>query len=633
MLTLDNITYRIAGRPLIDGASAQIADGERVAVVGRNGTGKSTLFRLITGEIHPDGGDIVFGANQRIGTVAQEAPGGETPLIDVVLAADKERSSLLAEAETATDPHRIGEIHTRLADIGAHAAPARASQILTGLGFKDEDLERPVGSFSGGWRMRAALAAVLFSEPDILLLDEPTNHLDLEATLWLEKYLANYPYSLVIVSHDRALLNSIPKRILHLENGKLVSYTGNYDRFEHARAERNARLDAMRTKQMEQRRHIQQFVDRFRYKASKARQAQSRLKMLEKMQPIEAVVDESAITFRFPKPDILPPPILTLEEVRLGYGEVQILSRLNLRIDMDDRIAMLGQNGNGKTTLLRALADRLKPLDGRVRHSSKLKVGYFAQNQAEELDLKATPLEAMQKLEPLATEEKLRSHLGRFGFSQDKADVKIENLSGGEKARLALATICLDAPHLLLLDEPTNHLDIDSRQALIQALADYEGAVILVSHDPHLVSLTADRLWLVADGTCKVFDGDMEDYKKLLLDQRRARQASARSTEEGQETDRGPSRKEERQARAKAREALAPLRKKAKKAEELIEKLSKLRDELHDKLADPTLYEKSPQDVTALNIRLADVTGGIEAAELEWMETMEKLEALDEEAL
>ncbi len=627
MLTITDISYRLGGRTLFEKASAQIGDRQKVGLVGRNGTGKSTLLRMLRGELTPDEGEITVAARRRVGSVAQEVPSGDRSLLDIVLEADVERTALLEEEKTAIEPHRIADIHTRLADIGAHSAPARAAIILSGLGFDEEAQQQPIDNFSGGWKMRVALAAALFSEPDFLLLDEPTNHLDLEAALWLEDYLSTYPRGLVLVSHDRGLLNRIPEMILHLDNGRLTRYSGGYDRFERTRAEHQARQAALYSKQQDQRRHIQAFVDRFRAKATKARQAQSRLKMLQRMEPIAAVVEDRSITFNLPKPDPLSPPLIVLENATIGYDlEKPILHDLDLRIDMDDRIALLGANGNGKTTLLRLLARRLKVLDGTYRASSKLEVGYFAQNQLDELTPGKTPLQYLQNLEPMATEQSLRAHLGAFAFDQDKADVQIANLSGGEKARLALSVICRKKPHVLLLDEPTNHLDIDARQALVHALAEYEGAVILVSHDPHLVNACADRLWLVAEGSCAPFDGDLDDYRQLLFEQRRREKRQKR-----QEAGLGPvdgvsTKKDDRRARADARAVLAPLRKQLAVLEKTLEKRSRERDVLHDKLAAPETYDLPAGDLAKLQKQLSTIEEEISDAELAWLEISEELE-------
>ncbi|GAB4391931.1 MAG: ABC-F family ATP-binding cassette domain-containing protein [Kiloniellaceae bacterium] len=625
MLHVNDLIYRVQGEPLFDHATVAVNKGERVGLVGRNGSGKTTLLKLISGELHPDQGGITYPRLTRVGKVAQEAPSGQTSLIDTVLAADTERSALLAEAEHTTDPHRIAELHERLATIQADSAPARAARILAGLGFDEAAQQRPCAEFSGGWRMRVALAALLFTQPDLLLLDEPTNHLDLEAALWLEGYLKSYPGTLLLVSHDRGLLNRAVNRIIHLEHRKLTAYTGNYDRFERLRREHLEHQAALHAKQQAQRRHIQAFVDRFRYKASKARQAQSRLKALARMEPIAAVMEDRTVSFDFPSPTHLSPPILTLEDAAVGYETGKpILSRLNLRLDMDDRVALLGANGNGKSTLSKLFAGRLKPMEGRMTRSGKLKVGYFAQDQAEELDLQATPLAHMQRLMPMETETRLRAQLGRFGFGVERAEVQVGKLSGGEKARLLFALMSRDAPHVLILDEPTNHLDVDSRQALIQALSAFEGAVILVSHDTHLIELTADRLWLVADGAVSAFDGDMDDYRKLLLEQRR--QERSRQREDKPQREEVVSKKDKRRAAAEARAAVADLRKAARQAEAQIEKLNRQKATLEKKLADPEVYEGPTARLQDLQIRFGQVKQQIAEAEDRWLELQTALE-------
>ncbi|HET8729155.1 MAG TPA: ABC-F family ATP-binding cassette domain-containing protein, partial [Alphaproteobacteria bacterium] len=540
-----------------------------------------------------------------------------------------ERATLLAEAETATDPHRIAEIHTRLADIDAHAAPARAAAILSGLGFDQAAQNRPCRELSGGMRMRVALAATLFTRPELLLLDEPTNHLDLEATLWLEGFLKTYPETILVVSHDRDLLNRVADTTIHLENGKLTAYAGGYDQFERTRRMRLEHQAALASKQLAQRRHMQAFIDRFRYKASKARQAQSRIKALERMEPIVSIVEDRTVSFDFPRPEPLSPPLIALEGVKAGYDGRVVLSALNQRIDMDDRIALLGANGNGKSTFVKLLAGRLAPLDGTVRKSGKLKVGYFAQHQTDELNPRLTALAQAREWMPLATEEKVRAHLGRFGFAQARAETTIANMSGGEKARLLFALMSREAPHILLLDEPTNHLDVDSREALVQAINAYEGAVVLITHDPHLIELTADRLWLVADGTVKAFDGDMDDYRRLLAEQRRAERAEMRAERSaGKEADRiePVNRKDQRRAAAETRAALAPLRKRAKDAEARIAKLEGEKSVIERQLADPKLYDGPADKLTHLQIALHEVETGIAAAEEAWLEAQAQLE-------
>jgi ATP-binding cassette subfamily F protein 3 len=624
MIHIQDLTYRVAGRTLIDTASVTIPGGHRVSLVGRNGTGKSTLLKLIVGELSPDAGAIQLPVGCRVGMLAQEAPGTDATLLDTVLAADVERTALIAEAETATDPVRIGEIHARLVDIGAQAAPARAGRILAGLGFDAEAQQRSCNAFSGGWRMRVALAAILFAEPDLLLLDEPTNHLDFEATIWLTDFLKAYPHTLVIVSHDRELLNAVPTTTVHLDHAKLVAYAGNYDTFERTRQANLERLEAQKAKQDRERAHMQAFVDRFRYKASKARQAQSRLKMLERLGPAMAIpLDPATPSFDFPSPVPLSPPLLTLDRVSIGYGERTVLRSLDLRIDEDDRIALLGANGNGKSTLIKLLAGRLKPMAGEVGRSSKMRVGYFAQHQTDELDLAATALGHTQRLMPGLTEEKVRAHLGRFGFQQAKAETRIGDMSGGEKARLLFALMTRDAPHILLLDEPTNHLDIDSRASLVEAINGFAGAVILISHDPHLIRLTADRLWIVADGACRPFDGDLDDYERSLLEAGRSARAEARAAS-GQGV---PNRKDQRRSAAEQRAQLAPLRKRVQEAEKRVDALTAKRRTLAERLADPTLYGGPVEGVTKLQIEMGQVERDLADAEEAWLLAQDELDS------
>jgi ATP-binding cassette, subfamily F, member 3 len=625
MLHINDLTFRFGGRVLFDHATAVVSKGHRVALVGRNGTGKSTLLKLISGQLQTDDGAVTLPSGMRMGMVAQEAPAGPITLIDAVLAADKERTALLAEAETATDPMRIGEVHNRLADIEAHSAPARAAQVLSGLGFDAESQQRPCSDFSGGWRMRVALAGVLFSRPDLLLLDEPTNHLDLEATIWLEGYLKNYPHTILLVSHDRELLNAVPTTTIHIDNGKLVTYSGNYDSFLRQRRANQERLQSMATKQDARRKHMMAYVDRFRFKASKARQAQSRLKLLEKMETITLMEDDAEVVFNFPAPDEMAPPLIALEGVTIGYGDKAILRRVDLRIDMEDRIALLGANGNGKSTLVKLLAGRLQPMAGEMRRPSKLRIGYFAQHQSEELDLSLTPIQQTQRIMPLALEEKVRAHLGRFGFQQSKAETKIADLSGGEKARLLLALMSREVPHILMLDEPTNHLDIDSREALIEAINDFPGAVILISHDPHLIELTADRLLLVANGTVQPYDGDLEDYRRFLLDRAKAERAVAKAASQG-DRDIGPNKKDQRRAAAESRAALAPLKRKATDAETLVNKLTEEKRKIEAKMADPALYTGPADKLTKLQIDLGVVDKKLASAEETWLEALEAYE-------
>ncbi|WP_133488152.1 ABC-F family ATP-binding cassette domain-containing protein [Aliiroseovarius marinus] len=617
MLRISDITYAVEGRPLFEGASATIPDGHKIGLVGRNGTGKTTLFRLIRGELSLESGDISVPKGARIGGVAQEVPASQTSLLDTVLEADTERAALLAEADTATDPIRIAEIQTRLADIDAWSAEARAASILKGLGFDDHQHALPCADFSGGWRMRVALAAVLFAQPDLLLLDEPTNYLDLEGALWLEQYLTKYPHTVIVISHDRGLLNRSVSGILHLEDRKLTLYQGPYDTFAETRAARLAVAEAENRKVEARRAHLQSFVDRFRYKESKAKQAQSRLKMIDRLKTITTPQEAALKAFSFPVPEELSPPIINMEGAATGYGETEILSRMTLRIDQDDRIALLGKNGQGKSTLSKLLSDRLELMSGRMTKSSKLRIGYFAQHQMDELYPDETPIDHLRRLRPDELPGKHRARLSGFGLGADQAETEVRRLSGGQKARLTLLLATLDAPHLLILDEPTNHLDIESREALVEALTAYTGAVILVSHDMHLLSLVADRLWLVKDGRVAPFDGDLEDYRKLLLTDERAEQAAKKQE----------ARKENAKAKRADRDTILALRSELRKAEARVEKLEDMREKLDAKLADPALYEAGKSDDIAVwQKKHAEVMEAIERAENLWMEAQDNLE-------
>jgi len=622
MLNINGITVRLGGRTILDRASATLPARSRVGLIGRNGAGKSTLMKVMIGQLDPDDGEIEMPRKTRIGYLKQEAPSGNSTPIETVLGADTERAALLDEAETCHDPDRVGEIHDRLIAIDAYTAEARAARILVGLGFDEEMQGRPLDSYSGGWKMRVALAALLFSEPDLLLLDEPSNHLDLEATLWLENFLKAYPAMMVVISHERDLLNNVVDTILHLEGGKTTMYTGGYDSFERQRAERAAQLAAAKASQDAQRAKLQDYIARNSARASTAKQAQSRQKMLAKMQPIAAMAEDPSLSFDFPSPEELRPPLVTLDLASVGYTAGKpILQRLNLRLDPDDRIALLGRNGNGKTTLARLLAAQLTPMDGEMTASGKMRVGYFTQYQVEELDTDDTPLEHMTRMMKGKTPGAVRAQLGRFGFSGDKATTKVGKLSGGERARLALALITRDAPHMLILDEPTNHLDVDAREALVQALNAYDGAVVIVSHDRHMIELTADRLVLVDAGTAKEYNGSMEDYIAFVLSSDGAAGGGKSKA----------NRKEERRAAAEAREKNVAIRKRAQEAEELVATLSAQRSALDRAMFDPSSAEPVLRalGMSDLMKRRGEIEKKLEAAEAAWLEASEALETVE----
>ena len=620
MITFDGITLRLGGHLILDRASAALPPKSRVGLVGRNGAGKSSLLKLIAGLYEADDGTIEAPSGVRIGYVAQEAPGGEGTPFETVLAAATERTALLDEAEHASDPHRIAEIHERLNAIDAHGAPARAARILAGLGFDEGAQHRPLDTFSGGWRMRVALAALLFSEPDLLLLDEPSNHLDLEAALWLKSFLKSYRASLIVVSHERDLLNSVPDHILHLNRGSLSLYPGNYDAFAKLRAEREAQTEAARAAQEAKAKKLQAYVDRWRYKAHTARQAQSRLKALAKLQPVAASAEDASVVFDFPSPKELRPPLIVLDDAAVGYAAgAPVLSRLNMRIDPDDRIALVGRNGNGKTTLARLLAGQLQPMSGALIGSGKLRVGYFAQHQIEELVPDETPLQHMERLLAGAKPGEVRAQLGRFGFSGDKANVAVRLLSGGERARLSLALITRDAPHILILDEPTNHLDVEAREALVEALAGFGGAVVVVSHDRHLLGLIADRLVLVDGGTVQDFAGSLDEYRAMVL------RPGNNGAEDGDANDaKRASRKDERRRlAAESRETSKTLRKQVAQAEAEMKRLWQQRAEIDEMLSRPNANGAS---VAELMKNRSEVERRLASAEQSWIEASEAVE-------
>lgn len=622
MLHLNDVTLRIAGHLLLEGASVHMPAGQRIGLVGRNGAGKSTLLRLIRGDLQPDQGDVRKRSNTRLGWVAQEAPSGNLTPRETVLAADEERAALLLAAEHAETAEEIAETQTRLADIGAHSAPARASVILQGLGFDEAAQHQPLSHFSGGWRMRVALAAALFAEPDLLLLDEPTNHLDLEATLWLESYLRRYPHTLLLVSHDRDLLNHVPERIIHLDQLKLTAYAGGYDDFERIRREKLELREKERVKIDAKRKHMQAFVDRFRYKATKARQAQSRIKAIEKLATISTDIDAPGIVLRFPEAIVPPPPLLTFDQVQAGYGGKVVLDQINLRIDPEDRIALLGANGNGKSTFAKLIANRLEPLAGEMTRPPKLEVGYFAQHQIEDLRPRDSSLDHLATRLPEARAERLRAHLAGFGLGRDKAELPAGKLSGGEKARLTFALISAGNPQILVLDEPTNHLDIESREALVQAINDFQGGVILISHDRHLIELTADQLWLVADSRVKPYDGDLDDYRQQLLAPSNPSHRAGKDEEKGEKPGRRPK-------TAAVRTELLKLRQNARTAEKELERLNNERTSIALTLADEKTYRSLGDDLDVLLKRHAELEHAVEVAETRWLATQEALETIE----
>ncbi|MEQ1900298.1 MAG: ABC-F family ATP-binding cassette domain-containing protein [Devosia sp.] len=622
MLSVSNLTYRIQGRPLFEGASVVLPDGAKAGFVGKNGSGKTTLFRLILGQIGVDGGGIEVNRRARIGSVAQEAPATDLSVLETVMAADTERAALMLEAETATDAHRISDIHMRLADIDAHTAEARAATILKGLGFEQDRQLGPTSELSGGWRMRVALAGVLFSQPDLLLLDEPTNYLDLEGTLWLEKYLQTYPYTVFMISHDRDLLNKAVTSIVHLERGKLTLYKGGYDTFEETRRMQMELNNKTRERTLEQIAHLQSFVDRFKAKATKAKQAQARVKMIQKLKPPAALFDEYAAPFSFQNPKKIPAaPMLTFDDVSVGYGDRVVLHHITNRIDPDDRIALVGVNGNGKSTFAKLLAGDLKPMQGEMRRSRGLEIAYFAQHQMDKLKPEHTPLEHVIDLMPYDSEARRRSRIAQMGLTTSRMDTLVKNLSGGERARLLLGLITFGGPGMLILDEPTNHLDIDSRDALVEALNDYEGAVLIISHDRHLIEATVDKLWIAQNGTIEEFDEDLDTYQRMLTSGKEKLQKNGAPPVLDKKT--------ARQDSANRRAEVAPIRKSIKDAEQKLFRLKAELGKVEALLADPKIYDGAPERVVLLGKDKARFSAEIAKIEENWLSLSAELEALE----
>ncbi|MET3896495.1 ATP-binding cassette subfamily F protein 3 [Devosia sp. UYZn731] len=617
MLTINNLIYRIQGRELFDGASVTLPTGSKTGFVGKNGTGKTTLFHLIQNHLAPDAGSIELVKKARIGAVAQEAPAGNESVLEVVMAADKERTALMAEAETATDPERIGEIYMRLADIDAHTAEARASTILKGLGFEHDRQNGPTHELSGGWRMRVALAGVLFSQPDLLLLDEPTNYLDLEGTLWLEKYLATYPYTVFMISHDRDLLNKSVNSIIHLEHKQLTFYKGNYDTFESTRRMQMELNNKSREKSLDQVAHMQKFVDRFRASATKAKQAQARIKMIEKLKPPAAMFDEYSAPFTFQQPKAeAATPMISLDGVSAGYGDKTILRNINMRIDPEDRIALIGVNGNGKSTFAKLLAGDIKPLGGTFNKGKKLEIAHFAQHQMDKLKPEWTPFEHIIELMPTDPESKRRSRLSQMGLTKSRMDTPAKNLSGGERARLLMGLITFGGPGMMILDEPTNHLDIDSRDALVHALNEYEGAVLIISHDRHLVEATCDTLWIAEGGTIKVLDEDLDSYQRSIVGGKEPK---------GSKEDR----KAAKQEAAAKREAIAPIKASIKDTETKIARLKVEIGKIQNQLDDPKIYNGPADRLIALGKDKARFGADLDTTEEQWLALSAELESAE----
>ena len=618
MINFKNIYFSIGGVPLFENASGFVPTGHKVGVVGRNGAGKTTLFKLILNEIILDAGVIEVPKNYKIGYVSQEAPSTEVTLLDTVLEADIERSKLLHNSQIEKDPNKIAEIYTRLSDINAYSAEARASSILNGLGFSKEDLVRPCSSFSGGWRMRVALASVLFSNPELLLLDEPTNYLDFEGSVWLENYLQKFKNTALVISHDRNLLNKSVTSILHLSQKKLIFYNGNYDFFDNERRVQLEQKISQKNKQDAQRAHLESFINRFKAKASKAKQAQSRIKILEKMKPIIIEENQKVPTFNFEKNTKFAPPLITIEQASVGYNNIPILKNINLSIDPDDRIALLGVNGEGKSTLSKLIAKKLNSMKGKLNYPKKLKIGYFAQHQLDELRSNETPFEHLYSKLDKEVPSKIRAKLGSVGFTQDTMDIEVKRLSGGQKARLLLLLVVIEKPDLLILDEPTNHLDVESREALIMALNDYTGSLILVTHDAFLVERLVDRLLIIKDGNVSEFLGDINEYKKVVLNN---------NTIKGKHKEVSSKKIVNNQSKTSSTKDLKKL---LTNCENKISKYEKQKSILEDEMLLENFYEANNQKrIQEVNIELKTLINLITEEEKKWEELVVKIEKLN----
>ncbi|WP_347116418.1 ABC transporter ATP-binding protein [Vibrio cholerae] len=635
MITFSEIQLLRGGKPLLEQASATIHPGDKVGLVGKNGCGKSTLFALLRDELTIDAGSFSKPAHWELAWVAQETPALNRTALEYVIDGDREYRELerqLMDAEAADNGTKVADLHGKIEMVGGYSIRARASELLDGLGFTQEQMSWSLTQFSGGWRMRLNLAQALICRSDLLLLDEPTNHLDLDAVMWLERWLQSYPGTLILISHDRDFLDPIVNRIVHIENQTLNEYTGNYSSFETQRAQKMLQQQAIYQKQQKQMAHMQSYIDRFRYKASKARQAQSRIKALERMEKVLPAQFDNPFSFEFREPAALPNPILMMDQVAAGYGDNLILEKIRLNLVPGSRIGLLGRNGSGKSTLIKLLSGELKPQSGDCAYSQGVKIGYFAQHQLETLHPEETPLQHMMQIAPDKNELELRNYLGSFGFHGEKALEKVAPFSGGEKARLVLALIVWQKPNLLLLDEPTNHLDLDMRQALTLALQSYEGAMVIVSHDRYLLRATTDDLYLVHDHQVGPFDGDLNDYYKWLTDQQKAERKETQPTNTANSANSAAAKKEQKRREADFRKLTAPIRKKLTQLEEKLDKLNHVVSEMEAQLSDTSLYEaQNKATLTEVLAKQAAAKSELEQVELEWMAEQETLEEMERE--